>query len=73
MPKAYPRPKGILLEQNEKKDVAIASRSADADIAKTLLDELYIKSMSVDKPSLTLQEIYSSWMPKAEHFARLTC
>lgn len=49
---AYFHAEDILLAQNEKKtDVAIASRSAIADIANTFHDKMYIKSKSADKVS----------------------
>ncbi|KAL1822140.1 hypothetical protein ACET3Z_008918 [Daucus carota] len=47
---AYFHAEDILLAQNEKKtDVAIASRSAIADIANTFHDKMYLKSKSADK------------------------
>ena len=48
MPRLYPDAKGILYAFKEKGiDLAIASRSPTADIAKTFLDKLDIKSMFV--------------------------
>ncbi|PSS26186.1 Magnesium-dependent phosphatase [Actinidia chinensis var. chinensis] len=66
MPSLYPHAKGILCALKDKGvDVAIASRSPTADIAKTFLDKLNIKSMFV------AQEIFSSWTHKTEHFQRI--
>ncbi|KAK3000388.1 hypothetical protein RJ639_021966 [Escallonia herrerae] len=66
MPSLYPHAKGILSALQDKGvDVAIASRSPTADIAKTFLDKLGIKSMFV------AQEIFSSWTHKTEHFQRI--
>ncbi|KAH7865013.1 hypothetical protein Vadar_001175 [Vaccinium darrowii] len=66
MPSLYPHAKGILYALKDKGiDVAIASRSPTADIAKTFLDKLDIRSMFV------AQEIFSSWTHKTEHFQRI--
>ncbi|XP_052192127.1 uncharacterized protein LOC127801237 [Diospyros lotus] len=66
MPSLYPHAKGILYALKEKGvDVAIASRSPTADIAKSFLDKLDIRSMFV------AQEIFSSWTHKTEHFQRI--
>ncbi|MQL87267.1 hypothetical protein Taro_019816 [Colocasia esculenta] len=66
MPRLYPDAKGILYALKDKGiDVAIASRSPTADIAKTFLEKLDIKSMFV------AQEIFSSWTHKTEHFQRI--
>ncbi|XP_059647992.1 uncharacterized protein LOC132294230 [Cornus florida] len=66
MPSLYPHAKGILYALKDKGvDIAIASRSPTADIAKTFLDKLEIKSMFV------AQEIFSSWTHKTEHFQRI--
>ncbi|XAR72407.1 Protein-tyrosine-phosphatase [Bertholletia excelsa] len=66
MPSLYPHVKGILNALKDKGvDVAIASRSPTADIAKTFLDKLGIRSMFV------AQEIFSSWTHKTEHFQRI--
>ena len=65
MPSLYPHARGILHAFKEKGvDVAIASRSPTADIAKTFLDKLNITSMFVAKViwgdgSLTLVRIMS--------------
>uniref|UniRef100_A0A2P2MNJ1 Magnesium-dependent phosphatase n=1 Tax=Rhizophora mucronata TaxID=61149 RepID=A0A2P2MNJ1_RHIMU len=65
-PSLYPHAKGILYALKEKGiDVAIASRSPTADIARTFLDKLSIKSM------FKAQEIFSSWTHKTEHFQRI--
>lgn len=48
MPSLYPHARGILYALKEKGiDLAIASRSPTADIAKTFIDKLSIKSMFV--------------------------
>ncbi|KAM7479034.1 hypothetical protein LguiA_027247 [Lonicera macranthoides] len=66
MPSMYPHAKGILRALKDKGvDVAIASRSPTADIAKAFLDKLGITSMFV------AQEIFSSWTHKTEHFQRI--
>ncbi|GMN58385.1 hypothetical protein TIFTF001_027487 [Ficus carica] len=66
MPSLYPHAKGILHAFKEKGvDVAIASRSPTADIAKAFLDKLNITSMFVAK------EIFSSWTHKTEHFQKI--
>ncbi|CAL5379429.1 unnamed protein product [Camellia sinensis] len=66
MPSLYPHAKGILYACKDKGiDVAIASRSPTADIAKTFLDKLDIRSMFV------ALEIFSSWTHKTEHFQRI--
>ncbi|KAJ1396534.1 Magnesium-dependent phosphatase-1, eukaryotic/archaeal-type [Sesbania bispinosa] len=66
MPSLYPHAKGILLALKEKGiDVAIASRSPTADIAKAFLNKLNFNSMFV------AQEIYSSWTHKTDHFQRI--
>jgi magnesium-dependent phosphatase 1 len=52
MPSLYPHAKGILYALKDKGiDLAIASRSPTADIAKTFLDKLSIKSMFVAQVS----------------------
>lgn len=52
MPRLYPHAKGILLALKERGvDVAVASRSPSADIAKTFLDKLEIRSMFVAQVS----------------------
>ncbi|KAL6269815.1 hypothetical protein ACE6H2_026726 [Prunus campanulata] len=62
----YPHARGILYALKEKGiDLAIASRSPTADIAKTFIDKLSIKSMFV------AQEIFSSWTHKTDHFQRI--
>ncbi|KAK6945819.1 Magnesium-dependent phosphatase-1, eukaryotic/archaeal-type [Dillenia turbinata] len=66
MPRLYPHAKGILYALKEKGiDVAVASRSPTADIAKTFVEKLEIKSM------LVAQEIFSSWTHKTDHFQRI--
>ncbi|KAK6916180.1 Magnesium-dependent phosphatase-1, eukaryotic/archaeal-type [Dillenia turbinata] len=66
MPRLYPHAEGILYALREKGiDVAIASRSPTADIAKAFLEKLEIKSMFV------AQEIFSSWTHKTDHFQRI--
>ncbi|XP_024020333.1 magnesium-dependent phosphatase 1 [Morus notabilis] len=66
MPSLYPHARGVLNAFKEKGvDVAIASRSPTADIAKTFLDKLNITSMFVAK------EIFSSWTHKTEHFQKI--
>ncbi|KAF5448433.1 hypothetical protein F2P56_028969 [Juglans regia] len=66
MPSLYPHAKGILYALKEKGiDLAIASRSPTADIAKTFIDKLSIKSMFV------AQEIFSSWAHKTDHFQKI--
>ncbi|KAE8009287.1 hypothetical protein FH972_005734 [Carpinus fangiana] len=66
MPSLYPHAKGILYALKDKGiDLAIASRSPTADIAKTFLDKLGVKSMFV------AQEIFSSWTHKTDHFQRI--
>lgn len=66
MPSLYPHARGILYALKEKGiDLAIASRSPTADIAKTFVDKLSIKSMFV------AQEIFSSWTHKTDHFQRI--
>ncbi|KAL6211419.1 hypothetical protein ACLB2K_016645 [Fragaria x ananassa] len=66
MPSLYPHARGILYALKEKGiDLAIASRSPTADIAKTFLDKLSIKSMFV------AQEIISSWTHKTDHFQKI--
>ncbi|PQQ01091.1 magnesium-dependent phosphatase 1 [Prunus yedoensis var. nudiflora] len=66
MPSLYPHARGILYALKEKGiDLAIASRSPTADIAKTFIDKLSIKSMFV------AQEIFSSWTHKTDHFQRI--
>ncbi|PIA52304.1 hypothetical protein AQUCO_01000283v1 [Aquilegia coerulea] len=66
MPSLYPHAEGILYALKDKGiDVAIASRSPTADIAKTFLNKLGIQSM------LVAQEIFSSWCYKTEHFQRI--
>uniref|UniRef100_A0A5B7B8T2 Putative magnesium-dependent phosphatase 1 n=1 Tax=Davidia involucrata TaxID=16924 RepID=A0A5B7B8T2_DAVIN len=66
MPSLYPHAKGILFALKDKGiDVAIASRSPTADIAKTFLDKLDIKPMFV------AQEIFSSRTHKTDHFQRI--
>ncbi|XP_047338053.1 magnesium-dependent phosphatase 1 [Impatiens glandulifera] len=66
MPRMYPQAKGVLFALKEKGiDMAIASRSPTADIAKTFLNKLDINSMFV------AQEIFSSWTHKTEHFQRI--
>ncbi|XP_059447001.1 uncharacterized protein LOC132178575 [Corylus avellana] len=66
MPSLYPHAKGILYALKDKGiDLAIASRSPTADIAKTFLDKLSIKSMFV------AQEIFSSWTHKTDHIQRI--
>ncbi|CAK9162486.1 unnamed protein product [Ilex paraguariensis] len=66
MPSLYPQAKSILNALKDKGiDVAIASRSPTADIAKTFLDKLGLKSMFV------AQEIFSSWTHKTEHFQKI--
>ncbi|KAG8650415.1 magnesium-dependent phosphatase 1 [Manihot esculenta] len=66
MPSLYPHAKGILYALKDKGiDMAIASRSPTPDIAKTFLEKLSIKSMFV------VQEIFSSWTHKTEHFQRI--
>ncbi|KAK4252747.1 hypothetical protein QN277_014297 [Acacia crassicarpa] len=66
MPSLYPHAKGILYALKDKGiDVAIASRSPTADIARTFLDKLSIKSMFV------AQEIFSSWTHKTDHFQKI--
>jgi magnesium-dependent phosphatase 1 len=52
MPSLYPHAKGILYALKDKGvDLAIASRSPTADIAKTFLDKLSIKSIFVAQVS----------------------
>ncbi|XP_015893777.3 uncharacterized protein LOC107427888 [Ziziphus jujuba] len=66
MPSLYPHVKGILHAFKEKGiDMAIASRSPTADIAKTFIEKLSINSMFV------AQEIFSSWTHKTDHFQRI--
>ncbi|KAI4299164.1 hypothetical protein L6164_032649 [Bauhinia variegata] len=66
MPSLYPQAKGILYALKDKGiDLAIASRSPTADIAKTFIDKLSIKPMFV------AQEIFSSWTHKTDHFQRI--
>ncbi|MCL7041471.1 hypothetical protein MKW94_004019 [Papaver nudicaule] len=66
MPKLYPHVNGIISALKEKGiDMAIASRSPTADIAKTFLGKLEIQSMFV------AHEIFSSWTHKTEHFQRI--
>ncbi|KAJ8768899.1 hypothetical protein K2173_023894 [Erythroxylum novogranatense] len=66
MPSMYPHAKGILHALKDKGiDIAIASRSPTADIARTFLEKLNIKPMFV------AQEIFSSWTHKTEHFQRV--
>ncbi|WOL17000.1 magnesium-dependent phosphatase 1-like [Canna indica] len=66
MPSLYPHSKGILYALKDKGiDVAIASRSPTPDIAKTFLQKLGIQTMFV------VQEIFSSWTHKTEHFQRI--
>ncbi|KAI3922114.1 hypothetical protein MKX01_005803 [Papaver californicum] len=65
-PKLYPHVNGIVSALKEKGiDMAIASRSPTADIAKTFLGKLEIQSMFV------AHEIFSSWTHKTEHFQRI--
>ncbi|XP_068653720.1 uncharacterized protein [Aristolochia californica] len=66
MPSLYPQARGILYALKDKGiDIAIASRSPTADIAKKFLNKLGIQSMFV------AQEIFSSWTHKTEHFQRI--
>ncbi|PON98327.1 Magnesium-dependent phosphatase-1 type [Trema orientale] len=66
MPSLYKDARGILNAFKEKGvDIAIASRSPTADIAKTFLDKLNITSMFVAK------EIFSSWTHKTDHFQKI--
>ncbi|PON37510.1 Magnesium-dependent phosphatase-1 type [Parasponia andersonii] len=66
MPSLYKDARGILSAFKEKGvDIAIASRSPTADIAKTFLDKLNITSMFVAK------EIFSSWNHKTDHFQKI--
>ncbi|KAM7482340.1 hypothetical protein LguiB_006923 [Lonicera macranthoides] len=66
MPSIYPHDKGILRALKDKGvDVAIASRSPTADIAKAFLDKLGITLMFV------AQEIFLSWAHKTVHFQRI--
>ncbi|GAB2292032.1 hypothetical protein Dimus_026280 [Dionaea muscipula] len=66
MPSLYPHAKGILSALKEKGvDVAVASRSPTADIAKRFLTKLGVQSMFV------AQEIFSSYTHKTEHFQRI--
>ncbi|GAU24075.1 hypothetical protein TSUD_388680 [Trifolium subterraneum] len=65
-PSLYPHAMGILLALKHKGiDIAIASRSPTADIAKAFLNKLGITSFFV------AQEIYSSWSHKTDHFQRI--
>lgn len=53
MPSMYPHARGILTAFQDKGiDMAIASRSPTADIAKTFIEKLNIKSMFVAQVSL---------------------
>ncbi|MED6134317.1 hypothetical protein PIB30_035974 [Stylosanthes scabra] len=66
MPYLFPQARGILYALKEKGiDMAIASRSPTAKIAKTFLNKLGIHSMFV------AQEIFSSWTHKTDHFQRI--
>ncbi|KAF5733366.1 putative Magnesium-dependent phosphatase [Tripterygium wilfordii] len=66
MPSLYPHAKGILHALKDKGiDVAVASRSPTADIAKTFLGKLSLTSMFV------VREIFSSWTHKTEHFQKI--
>ncbi|KAM1242608.1 hypothetical protein ACFX2G_034946 [Malus domestica] len=66
MPSMYPHARGILYALKEKGiGLAIASRSPTADIAKTFIEKLSIKSM------FSAQEIFSSWTHKTDHFQRI--
>ncbi|KAL8150837.1 hypothetical protein V2J09_020645, partial [Rumex salicifolius] len=66
MPSLYPHAKSILYALKDKGiDVAIASRSPTADIAKAFLDKLELQ------PIFVAQEIFSSWTHKTDHFQRI--
>ncbi|KAM2927942.1 hypothetical protein COP2_035244 [Malus domestica] len=66
MPWMYPHARGVLYALKEKGiGLAIASRSPTADIAKTFIEKLSIKSM------FAAQEIFSSWTHKTDHFQRI--
>ncbi|XP_009366312.2 magnesium-dependent phosphatase 1 [Pyrus x bretschneideri] len=66
MPSMYPHARGILYALKEKGiGLAIASRSPTADIAKTFIEKLSVKSM------FAAQEIFSSWTHKTDHFQRI--
>ncbi|XP_031107817.1 magnesium-dependent phosphatase 1-like [Ipomoea triloba] len=65
-PHLYPHSKGILYALKDRGiDIAIASRSPTANVAKAFLDKLKIRSMFV------AEEIYSSWSHKTEHFQKI--
>ncbi|KAB2634723.1 magnesium-dependent phosphatase 1 [Pyrus ussuriensis x Pyrus communis] len=66
MPSMYPHARGILYALKEKGiGLAIASRSPTADIAKTFIEKLSVKSM------FAAEEIFSSWTHKTDHFQRI--
>ncbi|XP_073525510.1 magnesium-dependent phosphatase 1-like [Phyllobates terribilis] len=66
MPSLYPHAKDILYALKDKGvDIAIASRSPTADIAKAFLDKLELQ------PLFVTQEIFSSRTDKTDHFQRI--
>ncbi|KAK6777873.1 hypothetical protein RDI58_024591 [Solanum bulbocastanum] len=68
MPSLYPHGKDILYALKDKGvNIAIASRSPTPDIANAFLDKLGLSLLFVAK----LQEIFSSWTHKTEHFQKI--
>ncbi|CAO2830349.1 unnamed protein product [Amaranthus hypochondriacus] len=66
IPWLYPQARGIIYALKDKGiEMAIASRSPTSDVAKAFLAKLGIQSM------FTVQEIFSSWTHKTEHFQRI--
>uniref|UniRef100_A0A7C8YVB5 Acid phosphatase n=1 Tax=Opuntia streptacantha TaxID=393608 RepID=A0A7C8YVB5_OPUST len=66
IPSLYPHATGILYALKDRGiELAIASRSPASNVAKTFLSKLGIDSLFV------VQEIFSSWTDKTEHFQRI--